>query len=103
MKFNLINLFSAINYNFYRFIINTKFFEIPINFTFLKLCSTETKHNLLFCNKYEKTSVGFANLYNYSLKTYNNINSMINKSYSQQLDVYVKLNIINMLFKFLIK
>jgi small subunit ribosomal protein S7 len=113
-KKNLFFLNNISNFDFFWFLSKiyksfTNFFWMNYIFSssrslifFTHFNSLFQKWILFYSNENDKLEK-FSNVYLKSIQTYKNINMLMSQSLSQQLDVYVNINLINMLFKFLIK
>jgi hypothetical protein len=59
-------------------------------------CGIQKK--IIFLSISKKKYENFSYFYLKNIQNYKNINMLLNQSFSQQLDVYVNLNLINLLF-----
>jgi small subunit ribosomal protein S7 len=99
--FDLVNFISWFYKNFINFLIQKKQFNTsPNNFFFNMCCGIQKK--IIFLSISKKKYENFSYFYLKNIQNYKNINMLLNQSFSQQLDVYVNLNLINLLFWFLI-
>lgn len=102
-NFNIIDLISKIFKSFFK-ILNLKTIFLSTNFSnFYINFDNSLKKKLLFFPNSNKNFEWFSNFYIKNIQNYKNITNLLSQSFTQQLDVYVNINLINMLFKFLIK